>query len=247
MLADVGPDPLESHNPAAMARILIVEDEDKIRSALARGLAEEGHDVAEAADGDAGLALALAEPTPDCLVLDLMLPGLDGLDVLRGIRRAGLSTPVLMLSARSEVEDRVNGLDAGADDYLAKPFAWAELLARVRACLRRRASEPATLLKAGSVELDPARRRASREGREVELTIRECELLEALIRKAGGVVSRDELARDVWRDPSAGLTNVIDVYINYLRKKLDKVGAKGVIQAVRGVGYCLRADGRGEP
>ena len=226
-----------------MARILIVEDEDKIRSALARGLAEEGHDVAEAADGDAGLALALAEPLPDCLVLDLMLPGRDGIEVLLAIRAAGHSTPVLMLSARAEVEDRVVGLDAGADDYLAKPFAWAELLARVRACLRRKAAGPPSVLKAGRIELDPARRRATRDGREVELTIRECELFEALIKKAGGVVSREELARDVWRDPAAGMTNVIDVYVNYLRKKLDKLGARGVIQAVRGVGYCLQADG----
>jgi DNA-binding response OmpR family regulator len=222
-----------------MPRILIVEDEDKLRRALQRGLAEEGYEVVVVEDGDAGLASATLE-TFDCLILDLMLPGRDGIRVLDELRAAGFSTPILILSARSAIEDRVRGLDSGADDYLAKPFAWAELLARLRACLRRGATEGATLLRAGGINLDRAHRRLSRGPRQVELTLRECELLESLMRRAGEVVSRDRFAREVWRDPEAGLTNVIDVYINYLRKKLEKVGSHGLIRTVRGVGYLLQ-------
>ncbi|MDG3005983.1 response regulator transcription factor [Paludisphaera mucosa] len=220
-----------------MPRILIVEDEDKLRRALRRGLAEAGYDVVAVEDGESGLARAASEPF-DCLILDVMLPGRDGLQVLDDLRAVGAATPpVLILSARGEVDDRVRGLDAGADDYLPKPFAWAELLARVRACVRRRADDGEAVLRAAGVGLDRVRRRLDREGRHAELTIRECDLLEYLMRNVGRTVGRDELARQVWGDPDAALTNVIDVYVNYLRKKLDKAGAAGLIRTVRGVGY----------
>ncbi|WP_165227858.1 response regulator transcription factor [Aquisphaera insulae] len=222
-----------------MARILIVEDEDKLRGALLRGLTEEGYDVAAAEDGEAGLATATAEAF-DCLILDVMLPRRDGIDVLAALRAAGNRTPVLMLTARGEVEDRVRGLDAGADDYLTKPFAWAELLARLRVCLRRREEAADAVLHAAGLDLDRVRRRLSSGGRHVELTDRECALLEYFMRRADRAIRRDDLARDVWDDPQSGLTNVIDVYVNYLRKKLEKVGAGGRIRTVRGVGYELR-------
>ncbi|RUL84923.1 response regulator transcription factor [Tautonia sociabilis] len=223
-----------------MPRILIVEDEDKLRRALQRGLAEEGYDVVAVADGDDGLARAAAGSF-DCVVLDLMLPGRDGLRVLGELRAARVPTPVLILSARGAVEDRVLGLDAGADDYLAKPFSWDELRARLRACLRRSPADASALLRAGGLELDRARRVVGRGPIRVELTVRECELLASLMLRAGQVVSREQLAREVWHDPGAVLTNVIDVYVNYLRKKLDRAGARGAIRTVRGVGYELEA------
>lgn len=222
-----------------MPRILIVEDEDKLRRSLQRGLAEVGYDVTAAEDGDEGLALAVAGNF-DLLILDLMLPGRDGLQLLREIRTEGVAIPVLILSARGEVDDRVRGLDTGADDYLAKPFAWTELEARVRACLRRRTGPGEARLRIGGVELDRLAHRLSCGGAHAELTQRECRLMEYLMAHAGRVVARDELARDVWDDPQAGLTNVIDVYVNYLRKKLERVGAAGMIRTVRGVGYELR-------
>jgi DNA-binding response OmpR family regulator len=222
-----------------MPRILVVEDEAKLRDALKRGLAEAGYDVVAASDGDEGLQHA-ASKTFDCLVLDVMLPKRSGLDILSELRAAGVTTPTLILSARGAVEDCVLGLDHGADDYLAKPFAWAELLARVRACLRRGNTGQGAMLRAGGVELDPILRRLVQGDREVELTSRETDLLGYLMRRAGQTVSREMLARDVWCDPQAGLTNVIDVYVNYLRKKLDKVGAGGLIETIRGIGYVLR-------
>ncbi len=221
-----------------MDRILIVEDEDKLRRALRRGLEEVGYDVVAAEDGESGLALAAGEPF-DCLILDLMLPGRDGLLVLHALRMAGCTIPVLILSARGAIDDRVRGLDSGADDYLAKPFAWSELLARVRVCLRRRGAGGSSL-RVGDLELDCIHRRLTCGDPEVELTMREFELLEYLMRRAGQVVSRDQLARDVWRDPHAGLTNVIDVYVNYVRKKLEKTHSTVLIRPVRGVGYSLQ-------
>ncbi len=223
-----------------MPRILVIEDEDKLRWALQRGLTDEGYEVEAVEDGGVGLAFAMQGPF-DCLVLDLMLPGNDGIQILRELRAGGFSTPVLILSARGALEDRVRGLDLGADDYLAKPFAWSELLARLRACLRRKAAVESGMLRAGRVDLDLVHRRASCGSRQVELTIRECELLDYLMRRVDQVVSRDELAREVWREPEAVKTNIIDVYINYLRKKLDGIGAPALIQAVRGVGYAFRA------
>jgi DNA-binding response OmpR family regulator len=221
-----------------MARILIIEDEDKLRRALGRGLREAGYEVVEADDGEAGLARAASEPF-DCLILDLMLPGRDGLEVLGALRGAGCRAPVLILSARGELDDRVRGLDSGADDYLAKPFAWSELLARIRVCLRRRTEERG-LLRVGDLELDCIHRRLAAGGPQVELTMREFELLEYLMRRPGQTVSREELAREVWRDPNTGLTNVIDVYVNYIRKKLEKAGSSAVMHPVRGVGYQLQ-------
>ena len=223
-----------------MPRILIVEDEDKLRRALLRGLAEEGYEVVAVGDGDDGLARVAAEPF-DCVVLDLMLPGRDGLRILGELRAARVPTPVLILSARGAVEDRILGLDAGADDYLAKPFAWAELLARLRSCLRRAPADTSALLRAGELELDLAHRTLRRGSTRVELTVRECELLEYLMLRAGRVVGREQLAREVWHDHGAVLTNVIDVYVNYLRKKLDRAGARGAIRTIRGVGYELEA------
>ncbi len=222
-----------------MARVLIVEDEDKLRRTLERGLTEEGYEAVAVEDGESGLAHALAEPF-DCLILDVMLPGRDGFQVLSELRAAGRNTPVLMLTARGSLEDRVQGLDAGADDYLPKPFAWVELLARLRVCLRRKSSDAPPVLHAHGLALDTVHRKVSCGAREIELTLRECELLQHLMRRPGQVVSRDELARQVWGDPRASITNVIDVYINYLRKKLERLGVQGVIGTVRGVGYLFQ-------
>ncbi|WP_406697422.1 response regulator transcription factor [Singulisphaera sp. Ch08] len=222
-----------------MPKILIVEDEDKLRRALQRGLTDEGYEVVAVEDGDIGLEFATEEPF-DCLILDLMLPGRDGIQILSDLRARGFPTPILILSARGALEDRVRGLDFGADDYLVKPFAWSELLARLRACLRRKATGEATLLRAGRIDLDRVHRRLICGTQQVDLTIRECELMEYLIRRVDQVVSRDQLAREVWHDPGAVQTNIIDVFINYVRKKLDKVGSPGVIQTIRGVGYVLR-------
>jgi DNA-binding response OmpR family regulator len=222
-----------------MPRILIVEDEDKLRRALQRGLMDEGYEVVTAEDGDVGLSLATEEPF-DCLILDVMLPGRDGLQVLGDLRAEGFPAPILILSARGEIEDRVRGLDFGADDYLAKPFAWSELLARLRVCLRRKPAGEAAVLRAGGIDLDRIHRRLVGGSGNVELTIRECELLEFLMRRPGKVVRRDQLAREVWRDEGAVLTNVIDVFVNQLRKKLLKAGVEGAIRTVRGVGYVLK-------
>lgn len=224
-----------------MARILVIEDEDKLRRVLQRGLQQEGYEVQAVADGGEGLALAMGGSF-DCLVLDLSLPIRDGLDVLDQLRAAKVRTPTLIVTARGMIEDRVKGLDAGADDYLTKPFAWAELLARVRACLRRAEadSDAALVLRAGNLELDRVRRELVRGTTRVELTAREFDLLEFLIRHQGEVVTREQLACEVWRDPDAELTNVIDVYINYVRKKLERAGEPGRITTIRGRGYCLR-------
>ena len=221
-----------------MARILIVEDEDKMRRALLQGLTEQGYDVTAVEDGDAGMKMAAAESF-DCMLLDLMLPGKDGLEIVQALRSTGNQTPMLILTARGAVEDRVLGLDSGADDYLSKPFSWDELLARVRACLRRSGAGEGTRLACGTITLDCAHRRIVQGSRHVELTIRQCELLEYLIRRQGKEVSRDELARDVWREPLAGLTKVIEVYVSYLRKKLNRLEDAPVIQTIRGVGYRL--------
>jgi DNA-binding response OmpR family regulator len=223
----------------AMPRVLVVEDERKILRGLERGLRAEGYEVLSATSGQAGYELALRESL-DCMVLDLMLPVKNGIEILRDLRGAGKTLPVLILTARDEVEDRVIGLDAGADDYLIKPFAFAELLARIRVILRRGRGEGETVLRGAGLEMDLLRRRVIQNGNEVSLTLREFEVLEYLLRHKNSTVTRAMLGRDVWKEPEYALTNVIDVYMNALRKKLEKPGGRPIIRTLRGVGYSLR-------
>jgi DNA-binding response OmpR family regulator len=222
-----------------MPRVLVIEDERKILRSLEQGLRAEGYEVTTAASGEVGYRLATTQPF-DCLVLDLMLPGRPGLDLLAGLRQAGVKVPVLILTARDAVEDRVIGLDAGADDYLVKPFAFAELLARLRVLLRREREGRETVLRAGDLEVDLLERRARRGGVEVALTQREFEVLAYLLRHKNAVVTRAMLGHDVWKEPDHALTNVIDVYINLLRRKLDRPGQRPLIQTLRGLGYTVR-------
>jgi heavy metal response regulator len=219
--------------------ILVVEDERKVASFIQRGLEAEGYRVDVAHDGDSALTRALATDY-DLLVLDVMLPGLDGLAVLRELRARRRQRPVLLLTARGAVGDKVAGLDAGADDYLTKPFEFAELLARVRALLRRGAPGPAVLAVA-DLRLDPATRAVTRAGRRIELTAREHALLEYFLRNPGRVLSRALIAQHVWGVSFDTFTNVIDVYVNYLRRKIDADFEPKLIQTVRGAGYVLRA------
>jgi heavy metal response regulator len=222
-------------------RILVVEDEKKVASFVRRALEAEQHVVDVAYDGDGGLARA-RDGAYDLVVLDVMLPGRDGMAVLRALRATGRDVPVLLLTARGEVADRVAGLDAGADDYLPKPFAVAELLARVRALLRRGVSGPAKLT-AGDLTLDPATREVVRAGRRIELTPREYALLEFLLRHKGRVLGRALIAEHVWGVDFDTFTNVIDVYVNYLRRKIDTGFEPKLLHTVRGVGYVLREPG----
>jgi two-component system copper resistance phosphate regulon response regulator CusR len=222
-----------------MARILVVEDQKKLAASLKRGLEEEGFEAVTSATGEEGYYLATTDP-PDALVLDVMLPGRDGFRVLRDLRARGFSRPVLMLTARDAVEDRVAGLDGGADDYLVKPFAFAELVARLRALLRRNLGDRELLLRADDLEADLVARRVVRDGTEVELSQREFELLAYLLRHKNATVSRDMLARDVWKEPGGLMTNVIDVCVNSLRKKVERPGHRQLVHTVRGVGYALR-------
>lgn len=222
-----------------MVRILVVEDETKLADALARGLRREGYDVEWAATGEAGAA-RIAGGSFAAVILDWMLPGREGVEVLKALRGQGDATPVLLLTARDAVEDRVAGLDAGADDYLVKPFAFAELSARLRALLRRGAAEP-TLFREGDLELDALTRRVVRGPRVLDLTLREFDLLHYLLRHRGGVVSRAMLARDVWRETARAtpLDNVIDVHVARLRRKLDPEPFPPLLHTVRGVGFVL--------
>src|SRR3989449_1704516 len=226
-------------------RVLVVEDEKKVAKALRDGLEAEHYDVRVAASGEEGFFLVNHEAF-DCVVLDLMLPHRDGLEVLTTLRKRGLQTPVLILTAKDTVDDRVRGLDSGADDYLVKPFALPELLARIRALLRRGRPSEALRLKAGDLELDLVSRRAARGDRVLDLTVREFELLEYLLRHQGHMVSREMLAREVWKEPrrATPLDNVIDVQIARLRKKVDVEARQRLIHTIRGVGFVLR---EGEP
>ncbi len=226
-------------------RILIIEDDPKVARALHEGLSAEGYDPTAAATGEDGFFAANQERF-DLILLDLMLPGRDGLQILSTLRERGISTPVLVLTARDTVDDRVAGLDAGADDYLVKPFAFPELLARIRALSRRGRPEHALRLKAADLELDVVTRTARRGGEPLELTTREFELLEYLLRHEGHLVSREMLAGDVWKEPHRGtpIDNVIDVHIGRLRKKVDHGFPTRLIHTVRGVGFVLR---EGEP
>ncbi len=226
---------METRHPFT-PQILLVDDEVKLVQSLTQGLEEDGYAVRSATDGDTAYRLIQNEAF-DLAILDWMLPGRSGIELLAALRNKGDETPVLLLTARDSVNDRVEGLDAGADDYLVKPFALDELLARLRALLRRSGTGP---LRVDDLELDPVSRVASRAGAVLELSSREFELLEYLIRNSGRVVSRATLARDVWRDPEPGLSNVVDVYINYVRKKLESAGLTRLIHTVRGQGYVLR-------
>lgn len=220
-------------------RVLVVEDEVKLAGLLRRGLVEEGHVVDVVHRGDDGAWMA-AEYPYDAVLLDVMLPGLDGFEVCRRMRAAGVWSPVIMLTARDAVEDRVTGLDAGADDYLAKPFAFAELLARMRALVRRGPVERPTLLEAGGLRLDPAARQVFRGDEEIVLSPREFALLEVMIRRPGQVFTREQLLDRAWDTEYERQSNVVDVYVRYLREKVDRPFGLATIETVRGVGYRLR-------
>lgn len=219
----------------------MIEDEPKVARALAEGLEAEHYEVAVAATGEEGFFRIAAE-TFDLVLLDLMLPRRDGLDILATMRRRGIQTPVLILTAKDAVEDRVIGLDGGADDYLVKPFAFPELLARIRAIVRRGRTDQVLRLKAADLEMDLVLRCAFRRGETLELTPREFQLLEYLMRHHQQVVSREMLARDVWKETarSAVLDNLIDVHIARLRRKLDQGHPMKLIHTLRGVGFVLR-------
>lgn len=221
-----------------MPRLLIVEDERKLLRSLQRGLEGEGYEVVAVADGSKA-ATAISNQDFDCVVLDWMLPGRDGLSLLADMRKSGCRQPVLMLTARDTVEDRVSGLDHGADDYLVKPFAFAELLARIRSLLRRGQPERETVFRFGDIEVDLIERRATNSGTSIDLRPREFDVLAYLLRYQGEIVTREMLGRDVWHEPQHHLTNVIDVTITLLRRKL---GPASPIQTIRGVGYCLRSE-----
>ncbi|HEX8918193.1 MAG TPA: response regulator transcription factor [Chloroflexota bacterium] len=222
--------------------ILVVEDERRLATLLRRVLSEERHSVDVANDGDAGLDLA-ASDTYDLVILDVMLPGTNGIEICRQLRSYGVSTPVLMLTARGAVEDRVAGLKAGADDYLVKPFAMEELLARVDALLRRRTHgmETTPELRAGDLRLDLVRHEVQRNGRIIELTAKEFALLEYLMRHPGQVLTRTQITDHVWRYDMDALSNVVDTYIHYLRDKVDRGFNRPLIKTVRGVGYKIDA------
>jgi DNA-binding response OmpR family regulator len=227
-------------------RILVVEDEQKVADALREGLEGEKYDVVIERTGE-GAFFRVNTEMFDAILLDLTLPGRDGLDILRALRARGLTTPVLVLTARDSLHDRVVGLDSGADDYLVKPFAFAELVARIRALVRRgRATAESPRLSAADLEMDLISRRVSRGGRAVELTVREFELLEYLLRHQGQVVPREALAREVWKETArtTPLDNVIDVHVARLRRKVDVDQRTKLIHTVRGVGFMLR---EGEP
>lgn len=221
-------------------RVLIVEDEPKLARLLQRGLREEGH-VADVADrGEQALGMARAS-TYDAVVLDVMLPGLDGFAVCRELRAQRIWTPVLMLTARDDVDDRVTGLDAGADDYLSKPFAFDELLARLRALTRRAPVERPAVLEAGGLRLDPASHRAWRGETELDLSAKEFALLELFMRHPGSALSREQLLAGAWDLSFEIKSNIVDVYVRYLREKVDRPFGLESIETVRGVGYRLRA------
>lgn len=222
-----------------MPRVLVVEDQKKLLNSLTKGLEQEGYEVVPAMTGEEGYYAATTRDI-DAMVLDLMLPGRDGMQVLRDLRAHGFTRPVLILTACDSIDDRVAGLDSGADDYLVKPFAFAELLARLRALLRREVTGREFVLRTDDLQMDLVGRRVVRGGEEIELSTREFELLEYFLRHAGAVVTRDMLARDVWKEPHGLLTNVIEVYVRLLRKKIERPGTRQLIHTVRGVGYVLR-------
>jgi two-component system OmpR family response regulator len=225
-------------------RALVVEDEVKMAALIRRGLVEEGYAADVAQTGEEALWMARATPY-DAIVLDVMLPGRDGLEVCRALRESGVWSPILMLTARDGVEDKVSGLDSGADDYLSKPFSFAELLARLRALTRRGPSERPAVLEVGTLRLDPATRQAWRGEVEVDLSAKEFALLETFMRNAGDVLTRLDLLEHAWDYGYENRSNVVDVYVRYLRAKIDRPFGVDSIETVRGVGYRLRRDGGG--
>jgi two-component system OmpR family response regulator len=222
-----------------MARILIVEDERKILRSLVRAFQTASYEVVGVDNGWAGYEVA-AKESFDCIILDVLLPGRNGLDVLADLRKAGKTLPVLILTARDAVEDRVLGLDSGADDYVVKPFAVAELLARVRVLLRRGRTDRETILQIADLEMDLIDRRVTRGGQEIALTPKEFDVLEYFLRHKNDIVTRDMLGRDVWKEPNYALTNVIEVCINSIRRKVELPGSDPLLHTLRGQGYCLR-------
>ena len=220
-------------------RLLVIEDEQKVANFIKQGLEEEGYAVDHAADGASGLQMAL-EGLHDVIVLDVLLPKLDGLGILQQLRQENVTTPVLLLTVRATIEDKVLGLDAGADDYLTKPFAFEEFVARVRALLRRRAETAPPILQVADLALDPARRVVSRGDQKIDLTPREFALLDYFMRNPGRVLTRTMIANRVWDYTFDAATNVIDVYVNYLRKKIDSGHEPKLLHTVRGVGYVLK-------
>jgi len=222
-------------------RLLVIEDEKKVARFIKKGLEEEGYAVDLAFDGEEGLAMLL-DQVHDLILLDIALPKIDGLQVLKKLREKKVRTPVLLLTVRATIEDKVLGLDSGADDYLPKPFAFQELLARIRALLRRKGEVRDPLLRVEDLVLDPARRLVTRGGEKIDLTTKEFALLEYLMRNAGRVVSRAMISEHVWNYDFDTETNVIDVYINYLRRKIDSGRDKKLIHTVRGSGYVLKTE-----
>ena len=220
-------------------RILVVEDEQKLAGLLERGLTEEGHAADVARTGEDALWMA-GSVEYDAIVLDLMLPGVNGVEVCRRLRASDVWSPVLMLTARDAIEDRVAGLDAGADDYLPKPFSFAELLARLRALVRRGPVERPAVLEAGGLRLDPASRRVRRGDTEIELSAKEFALLETFMRRPGQVLSRYQLLEHAWDIAYENKSNVVDVYVRYLREKVDRPFGVETLETVRGAGYRLR-------
>ena len=225
--------------------ILVIEDEPKVGKALAEGLKADGYEVTLAQTGEDGFFMASSHSF-DLIVLDVMLPGRNGIEVLKTLRKQGLGVPVLLLTAKDAIGDRVLGLDAGADDYLVKPFAFPELRARIRALLRRGKAESLLSLKLGTLEMNLTTRSVTRDAKPIELTVTEFELLEFLLRNKGRVVSREMLARDVWKENNRAtpLDNVIDVHIARLRRKVDDEFDPKLVRTVRGVGFMLSEDDR---
>jgi len=222
-------------------RILVVEDEKKVSGFIKKGLQEEGYAVDVAFDGKTGLQMAM-DRIHDLIVLDIHLPGMDGLSLLHQLRTARVSTPVLLLTVRANIEDKVLGLDSGADDYLTKPFAFQELVARIRALLRRQTEEKLPVLRFADLTLDPARRVVLRGARKIDLTAKEYALLDYFIRNPGRVLTRTMIVEHVWDYNFDSMTNIIDVYVNYLRRKIDSDREHKLIRTVRGVGYVLKEE-----
>lgn len=219
-------------------RILLVEDDDSMAASVAQGLTEAGYAVDVVYDGRDGKDYALAAPY-DLLIFDIMLPGLDGLRLLTELRQFGMKTPTLLLTARDTVANRVEGLDVGADDYLVKPFAFPELLARIRALLRRPPLQQAPILKVGNLEMDTARHSVSRQGEIIALRPKEYAVLEYLMRNPEQVLSRDQIGEHVWNLDFFAESNIVDVYVGYLRRKINLVGKAPLLHTVRGIGYRI--------